>query len=171
MTTAWRLFSFFHNSNGNIKWLHDIETHLQNLLAYKTQLLITLFNINIMIFLGMCQKCYQYNNILIHNILVPFLEWIIITIFTSLLFIYYDTYARKSFSEFILIFVLLKFIGTEKRRWNEYHRRYIAEKCVLPAENRRFSVITLLSGAKSEQVSANNFCESRSERQTKLFVI
>ena len=97
MTIAWRLFSFFHNSNGNIKWLHDIETHLQNLLAYKTQLLITLFNINIMIFLGMCQKCYQYNNILIHNILVPFLEWIIITIFTSLLFIYYDTYARKVF--------------------------------------------------------------------------
>ena len=45
----------------------------------------------------MCQKCSQYNNILIHNILVPFLEWIIITIFTSLLFIYYDTYARKVF--------------------------------------------------------------------------
>ena len=44
------------------------------------------------------------------------------------------------------------------------NRRYIAE-------NRRFSVITLLSGAKSEQVSANIFCESRSERQTKLFVI
>ena len=83
VTIAWRLFSFFHNSNGNIKWLHDIETHLQNLLAYKTQLLITLFNINIMIFLGMCQKCSQYNNILIRNILVPFLEWIIITIFTS----------------------------------------------------------------------------------------
>ena len=97
MTTARRLFSFFHNGNGNIKWLHDIETHLQNLLAYKTQLLITFFNINIMIFLGMCQKCSQYNNILIHNILVPFLEWIIITIFTSLLFIYYDTYARKVF--------------------------------------------------------------------------
>ena len=44
------------------------------------------------------------------------------------------------------------------------NRRYIAE-------NRRFSVINLLSGAKSEQVSANIFCESRSERQTKLFVI
>ena len=94
---AWHLFSFFHNSNVNIKWLHDIETHLQNLLAYKTQLLITLFNINIMIFLGMCQKCYQYNNILIHNILVPFLEWIIITIFISFQFIDYDTYVRKAF--------------------------------------------------------------------------
>ena len=44
VTTAWRSFSFFHNSNRNIKWIHDIETHLQNLLAYKTQLLITLFN-------------------------------------------------------------------------------------------------------------------------------
>ena len=39
-----------------------------------------------------------------------------------------------------------------------------AEKCMLTAENRRyiaknrrFSVITLLSGAKSEQVSANIF--------------
>ena len=42
------------------------------------------------------------------------------------------------------------------------NRRYIAE-------NRRFSVITLLSGAKLEQVSDNNFCESRSERQTKFF--
>ena len=50
VTTAWRSFSFFHNSNRNIKWIHDIETHLQNVLAYKTQLLITLFNINIMIF-------------------------------------------------------------------------------------------------------------------------
>ena len=97
VTTAWRLFSFFHNNNGNIKWLHDIETHLQNLLAYKTQLLITLFNINIMIFLGMCQKCSQYNNILIHNILVPFLEWIIITIFTLFWLIDYDTNVRKVF--------------------------------------------------------------------------
>ena len=42
------------------------------------------------------------------------------------------------------------------------NRRYIAE-------NRRFSVITLLSGAQSEQVSANIFCESKRGLQTKLF--
>ena len=51
MFIAWHLFSFFHNSNVNIKWLHDIETHLQNLLTYKAQLRITLFNINIITFL------------------------------------------------------------------------------------------------------------------------
>ena len=88
------------------------------------------------------------NSILIYNILVPFSEWIIITIFTSLLFIYYDTYARKSFSEFILIFVLLKFTSTEKRRWNAFHRRQTAEKCAYIAENRRVSVPMNLRSTK-----------------------
>ena len=59
VTTAWRSFSFFHNSNKTIKWIHDIETHLQNLLAYKTQLLITMFNIDIMIFFRYVPKMFS----------------------------------------------------------------------------------------------------------------
>ena len=67
--------------------------------------------------------------------------------------------------------MLLKFTGTKIRRFSAVRRRCFAIHRRYIAENRRFSVITLLSGAKSEQVSANIFCGSRSERQTKLFVI